>query len=86
MRSGKPDDGTADPRAYLRIAAGLRSRVEAGELRPGQAAPSITVLARQTGRARQTCGKALRLLEGEGLLARYPGLGYYVSGQVPESG
>ncbi len=86
MTSGKPGDGDADPRAYRRIAAGLRRRVETGELRPGQAVPSITALAGQTGHARQTCGKALRLLEGEGLLARYPGLGYYVAGPGPGSG
>lgn len=32
--------------------------------------------------ARQTCGRALRALralEDEGLLTRYPGLGYYVA-------
>lgn len=83
MRDGQ---GGEDPRAYRRIAGGLRRQVEAGELRPGQAVPSITALARQTGRARQTCGKALRLLEGEGMLARYPGRGYYVCGPAPEGG
>jgi DNA-binding GntR family transcriptional regulator len=32
------------------------------------------------GTARQTAAKALRLLSEEGILARYPGFGYYVTG------
>ncbi len=31
---------------------------------------------------RQTCAKALRILEDEGLLTRIPGLGYYVTGKA----
>jgi DNA-binding GntR family transcriptional regulator len=42
--------------------------------------PSITTLSQEYGHARQTCAKALRTLEDEGLLTRIPGLGYYVSG------
>jgi DNA-binding GntR family transcriptional regulator len=42
--------------------------------------PSITTLSQQYGHARQTCAKALRTLEDEGLLTRIPGLGYYVTG------
>jgi len=42
--------------------------------------PSITPLSQQYGHARQTCAKALRTLEDEGLLTRIPGLGYYVTG------
>jgi DNA-binding GntR family transcriptional regulator len=41
--------------------------------------PSITTLSQQYGHARQTCAKALRTLEDEGLLTRVPGLGYYVT-------
>jgi DNA-binding GntR family transcriptional regulator len=41
--------------------------------------PSITTLSQQYGHARQTCAKALRTLEDEGLLTRIPGLGYYVT-------
>jgi DNA-binding GntR family transcriptional regulator len=41
--------------------------------------PSITTLSQQYGHARQTCAKALRTLEEEGLLTRIPGLGYYVT-------
>jgi DNA-binding GntR family transcriptional regulator len=42
--------------------------------------PSITTLSQQYGHARQTCAKALRILEEDGLLTRIPGLGYYVTG------
>jgi DNA-binding GntR family transcriptional regulator len=42
--------------------------------------PSITTLSQEYGHARQTCAKALRTLEDEGLLTRIPGLGYYVTG------
>ena len=55
------------------------SRSAAGLLSPGQPLPSITELAREHGHARVTCGKAYRLLEAEGLVTRYPGLGYYVA-------
>ena len=72
------DPDMADPRAYRRLAALVCQQVGDGTLQPGQPAPSITSLSQEHGHARQTCSKALRILEGEGLLARFPGLGYYV--------
>lgn len=71
--------GLADPRAYVRLAAIVRQQITNGTLNPGQPAPSITRLSQEHGHARLTCGKALRMLEGEGLLTRIPGLGYYVN-------
>ena len=73
-----PDLNLADPRAYRRLAALIRQQIGDGILQPGYPAPSISTLSQEHGHARQTCGKALRVLEGEGLLARIPGLGYYV--------
>jgi len=70
----------SDPRAYVRLAARLRREIAEGILAPGMPTPSITTLSQQYGHARQTCAKALRTLEDEGLLTRIPGLGYYVSG------
>ena len=70
----------SDPRAYIRLAAELRRDIAAGKYKPGKPTPSITTLSQQYGHARQTCAKALRLLVDEGLLIRYPGLGYYVVG------
>ena len=70
----------SDPRAYIRLAAELRQAIAAGTYPPGSPTPSITTLSQQYGHARQTCSKALGLLVKEGLLIRYPGLGYYVTG------
>ena len=70
----------SDPRAYVRLAARIRRDIAEGKLAPGNPTPSITTLSQQYGHARQTCAKALRVLEDEGLLVRIPGLGYYVKG------
>ena len=70
-----------DPRVYVRIAADLRRRIEADELKPGQPVPSITTLCQEWGVARETAAHALTVLEGEGLVRRYPGRGYYVTGR-----
>lgn len=67
-----------DPRAYVRLAAMIRGRIRDGSLGTGQPAPSITALTREYGHARQTCSKAYQLLQEEGILARFPGLGYFV--------
>jgi DNA-binding GntR family transcriptional regulator len=71
--------GPVDPRAYRRLAAIVRQQIIDGTLEPGRPAPSITRLSQEHGHARPTCGKALRMLEDEGLLTRIPGLGYYVN-------
>ena len=68
-----------DPRIYLRIAASIRARIEADEIKPGQPAPSITALTQEWGVARETAAHALQVLEAEGLVRRYPGRGYYVT-------
>ena len=70
----------SDPRAYVRLASELRKAVADGKYSPGEPTPSITTLSQQSGHARQTCAKALNVLVDEGLLIRYPGLGYYVVG------
>lgn len=68
-----------DPRAYVRIAASLRARITAGDLRPGQPMPSITSLCQEWEVARATAAHALQLLEEENLVRRWPGRGYYVA-------
>jgi DNA-binding GntR family transcriptional regulator len=67
-----PDSGLADPRVYVRLAAEIRGHISDGRLRRAQQAPSITVLCRRHGHARQTCSKAYRVLEAEGLVRRFP--------------
>ena len=71
--------GEDDPRSYVRLAVRIRKQVLSGEFGPGHPVPSITTLSQEFGHARPTCGKAMRLLEQEGLLIRVPGLGYYVT-------
>lgn len=77
--SGDTHPDQDNPTKYIRLAAILRGQIENGTLPPGGPVPSITDLCAEYGWARQTCGHALRLLEQEGLLLRYPGLGYYVA-------
>jgi DNA-binding GntR family transcriptional regulator len=64
----------------VRLAAQLRREIAEGILAPGMPTPSITTLSQQHGHARQTCARALRILEDEGLLTCIPGFGYYVKG------
>jgi GntR family transcriptional regulator len=76
---GMTAPGQPDPRAYMRLAAFLREQITNGKLAPGGRLPSIAALHRDQGHSRQTAGKAMRVLAGEGLIYRVPGLGYYVS-------
>ena len=63
----------------MRLAAIIRQQIAEGTLAQGARLPSIAVLRRDHGHSRQTVGKAMHVLEDEGLIFRVPGLGYYVS-------
>jgi DNA-binding GntR family transcriptional regulator len=67
-----------DPRAYMQVARTLREQIEYGRLETGRCLPGIKQLSQESGRSRQTIGKALRLLEREGLMIRVAGHPYYV--------
>lgn len=71
-----------DPRAYVRLANGIRKQIMDGELKPGNPIP-ITRINQETGHARHTVSKALHILEQEGLIKRYPRLGYCVIDSTP---
>jgi len=71
---------TDDPRVYLRIAGELRDRIDAGELAADRKIPSVRTLAQEYEVAYDTAQHAVRTLEAEGLVRRYPGRGYYVTG------
>lgn len=73
-----------DPRRYWQIANDVRDLIASGQIAFGQPSPTITELVARYGTARQTVGKALRLLVEEGLLTCYPGCGYYVTGAKHE--
>lgn len=62
----------------MQIAAIVRQGLAERRWKAGEPVPSITTLSQEHGVTRKTAGKALRLLESEGLLYRVPGLGYYV--------
>jgi GntR family transcriptional regulator len=66
----------------MQMAAMVRRAIADGKYPPGTATPSITTLSQEYGHARQTCSKAMGILVKEGLLIRYPGLGYYVTGRA----
>jgi DNA-binding GntR family transcriptional regulator len=70
-----------DPRIYLRIAGEVRTRIEAGEFDSEGKIPSVRTLMQEYGVAYDTARHAVRTLEDEGLVVRYPGRGYYVTGR-----
>ena len=67
-----------DPRLYVRISRDVREKLGAGVIAAGDAVP-VASLMREWGASPPTVRKALRVLEAEGLLRRYPGVGYYAS-------
>jgi DNA-binding GntR family transcriptional regulator len=69
-----------DPPRYVLIAEDLRAQIEDGKFKAGELLAPIAELAEQYDVTRQTVAKALRLLEGEGRTARYPGIGWVVDG------
>jgi GntR family transcriptional regulator len=81
--TAQPDDPrtwtTRDHRAYASLFAMLRDRIETGHYTPGKRIPSIAELCIETGRSRQTVGKALGHLERTGMVMRAAGLGYFVT-------
>lgn len=67
-----------DDAPYLVIAAEIRRRIEAGELRPGDRVPSTRALVRDFGVAMATATKALQVLQQDRLVHASPGVGTVV--------
>ena len=65
-------EGKAQP-AYLLIADSLRTRIEAGEWKPGDRLPSERELLGEFGVARMTLRNALDVLQSEALIDRRRG-------------
>jgi DNA-binding GntR family transcriptional regulator len=63
---------------YRTMATDLRTMIESGELRPGDALPSEAALADQYGVSRGTARHALAELEGAGLVESFHGKGRFV--------
>lgn len=67
-----------DPRIYIRIHAELSGRIADGSL-PSGARLNIGSLADEYGGvARETVQRAIRMLAADGLVTRYPGIGWIV--------
>jgi GntR family transcriptional regulator len=65
---------------HRQIAAWLRSRIEAGEFRPGEdPLPSEKDLVQLFGVARDTARRAVQVLRDEGLVITVPHRGTYVT-------
>ena len=65
-------------RLWEQVACLLRQRLDDGTLKPGGLVVIGDVLREYGLKTRQTASRALRLLEGEGRLKRFPGYGYMV--------
>jgi DNA-binding transcriptional regulator YhcF (GntR family) len=74
----------AEQAPYLRIAADLRRRITAGELRPGERVPSTRTLVREWGVAMATAAKALSALGEQGWVRAVPGSGTVVAERTPQ--
>ncbi len=70
---------------YMRIADSIRSRIKEGKLGKRDLV-SITYLTQEHDVARQTAAKAVGLLAREGLLDRFPGIGYIVTRDGEDQG
>jgi GntR family transcriptional regulator len=68
---------------YLQVAEELRDRITTGELPPGGALPSETVLAQTFGLSRTSVRNAIRTLREWGLVRAEQGRGTYI--RVPKS-
>jgi DNA-binding GntR family transcriptional regulator len=76
---GQPPTTTgATPPQYRRISTELRTAIEAGDLRPGDALPSEGALMERYGVSRGTARQAFAELEGAGLIEARHGRGRYV--------
>ena len=67
------------PAKYQRIAASIRDQITRGELAPGDPVPSEDKLAETWNVVRPTAGKAMHLLEREGLVVSHGRLGRFVA-------
>lgn len=64
---------------YEMVVNQIKDMISSGRLKEGEKLPSEIALARQLGVSRATLREAFRILEEEGLIKRYHGVGTFVS-------
>jgi DNA-binding GntR family transcriptional regulator len=64
----------------MQVAAALRGRIASGELADGARMPGTRAIKAEFEVSIETAQKSLRVLEAEGLIRKWPGIGYYVLG------
>ncbi|WP_207782572.1 winged helix-turn-helix domain-containing protein [Phytoactinopolyspora limicola] len=64
--------------SYRQLASILRTRITSGEYGPGTQLPSEKHLTDESGLARETVRRAIKLLRDEGLVVTLPGRGTFV--------
>ena len=77
-------DQHAPEPSYRQLAAQLRARIDAGQIEPRSALPSITYLVQETGLAVGTVRRAIALLVQEGYAYTVPGRGTFAAERKPE--
>src|SRR5262245_3535913 len=65
-------------RRFERIVEDIRTRIETGQLLPGERIPSARAITREWGVAVATATRALAVLRDEGLVSARPGVGTVV--------
>lgn len=69
-----------EKRLYMQIAATLRDRIASGELASGTRMPGTRAIKVEFATSMETAQKSLRVLEAEGLIRKYAGVGNWVLG------
>ena len=62
---------------YKQVAAQIRAMIEDGSIRPGGKIPSETRITQETGVARSTARRAVKLLREEGIVVTAAGFASY---------
>lgn len=77
---------------WRRVYDDIRRQIETGELEPGDQLPSTPNMVQQFAHlsprgqiSMTTVRKAIMILQAEGWLTGYPGLGVYVSDKLPQT-
>ena len=77
-------DSASPTPLYLQLAEGLRTLINEGAVRVGEALPSERELSAMTSISRVTVRKAIDALLREGMLSRRPGSGTYVAIRIEQ--